>query len=116
MVDGLGVGDVGDVVLRDRGHLSQDGVVIAVIGMDMSEKQIVSGPDLFSRGFMGEDYGEDLMEQGKEVLLAKMQDFIESDALDVLDTIRAAVRKALAKLIYDRMHRRPVIVPIVMEV
>ena len=74
MVDGLGVGDVEDVVLRDRGHLAKDGVVIAVIGIDMTSKQVVSGPDLFSRGFMGEDYREELVEDAKNVILASHRD------------------------------------------
>jgi len=116
MVDGLGVGDVQDVVLRDRGHLAKDGVVIAVIGIDMNARQIVAGPDVFSRGFVGEDYGEELIEEEREVVLAKLNEFIESDSLDDQDGIKAGIRKVLAKLIYDRTHRRPMVVPILMEV
>ena len=116
MVDGLGVGDVEDVVLRDRWHLANDGVVIAVVGIDMNAKQVVSGPDVFSRGFVGEDYGEELIEQEKEVVVAKLNEFIESDSLEDLDGIKAGIRKVLAKLIYDRTHRRPMVVPILMEV
>lgn len=116
MVDGLGVGDVQDVVLRDRGHLAKDGIVIAVIGIDMNAKQIVAGPDVFSRGFVGEDYGEELIEEEREVVLAKLNEFIESDSLEDQDDIKAGIRKVLAKLIYDRTHRRPMVVPILMEV
>lgn len=116
MVDGLGVGDVEDVVLRDRGHMANDGVVIAVIGIDMNAKQIVSGPDVFSRGFVGEDYREELIDEEREAVSLKVAEYIDSDSLEDLDDIKAAIRKSLAKLIYERTHRRPMIVPIVMEV
>jgi ribonuclease J len=116
MVDGLGVGDVQDVVLRDRGHLAKDGVVIVVVGIDMNAKQIVSGPDVFSRGFVGEDYHEELLEEKIQVALAKVNEFIDTDALEDVDDIKAGIRKSLSKLIYERTHRRPMIVPIVMEV
>ena len=116
MVDGLGVGDVQDVVLRDRWHLAQDGVVIVVVGMEKNTRGIVTGPDVFSRGFVGEDQAEELLEEAKGVVLAKLDEFRDSGSLEEYDEIRAACRKALAKLIYERIHRRPMIVPIVMEV
>jgi ribonuclease J len=116
MVDGLGVGDVEDVVLRDRRHLSKDGVVIAVVGIDTDSKQVVSGPDIFSRGFVGEEFGEELLDEAKRVILTKFQEFAESDLLDDMDDIKSGCRKALARFIYERTHRRPVIVPILMEV
>lgn len=116
MVDGLGVGDVEDVVLRDRGHLAKDGVVVAVVGIDMNSKQVVSGPDIFSRGFVGLDYREEIIENEKEVVLNKINEFIESDTLEELDQIKAAIKKGLAKFIYERTHRRPMVVPVVMEV
>lgn len=114
MVDGLGVGDVQDVVLRDRWHLSQDGVVIAVLGVDKNAKRVVSGPDFLSRGFVEELEGE-LVEAAREVVLAKLEAFKDTD-IEEFDEIQAACRKALAKFIYERTHRRPMIVPIVMEV
>ncbi|MCE5324713.1 ribonuclease J [bacterium] len=116
MVDGLGVGDVEDVVLRDRKHLSQDGVLIAVIGIDHGRKEIVSGPDILSRGFVGEELGVGITEEAKSVLLTTLQDLIEDNGLEGLDDVKAGCRKALAKFIYERTHRRPMIVPVVMEV
>ncbi|MCE5197612.1 MAG: ribonuclease J [Armatimonadota bacterium] len=116
MVDGLGVGDVEDVVLRDRQHLAQDGVVIVVVGVDLSDREVVTGPDIFSRGFVGEEYGEEIIEEARDVVLAKVEEFISDDSLEALDDVKAACRKVLAKFIYDRTHRRPVIVPILMEV
>lgn len=115
MVDGLGVGDVEDVVLRDRRHLAQDGVVMAVIGIDMSAHEIVSGPDIISRGFMGEEYREEMIDEAKQVILDKIQEFVEADALEDRDEIKAGCRKVLAKFIYSRIQRRPMIVPIIME-
>jgi len=116
MVDGLGVGDVEDVVLRDRRHLAQDGIVIAVIGIEKNTRSIVSGPDIFSRGFVGEDQAEGLLDEAKSVVVAKLEEFRDSGSLEEFDEIKAACRKALAKLIYERIHRRPMIVPIVVEV
>jgi ribonuclease J len=116
MVDGLGVGDVEDVVLRDRRHLSQDGVVMAVIGVDPASGQIVSGPDIFSRGFVEVDRAEELMEDAKMVVTETLQRIADSDALGEFDQVKAACRKALAKFIYERTHRRPMVVPIIMEV
>jgi len=114
MVDGLGVGDVADVVLRDRRHLSQDGIVIAVIGIDKATRQVVSGPDFLSRGFVGEELVGELLDGARDVVLAKLEQFADTD-VEEFDEIQAASRKALAKFIYDRTHRRPMIVPIVME-
>jgi len=116
MVDGLGVGDVEDVVLRDRGHLAKDGVLIAVIGLDVGEQTVVTGPEMLSRGFAGEDHVDDLMEDAKTLVLDVIQDYIESESLDQIEDIRITCRKVLAKFMYDRMHRRPVIIPVIMEV
>lgn len=115
MVDGLGVGDVVGVVLRDRRHLSTDGVVIAVIGVDTATKSLVSGPDILSRGFVGEEYGEDLIEQGRDILVSTLDAMVNDDVQGDIDDIKAGCRKALAKFIYERTHRRPMVVPIVME-
>ncbi len=116
MVDGLGVGDVEDVVLRDRGHLAKDGVLIAVIGLDVSGQAVVTGPEMLSRGFAGEDHVDDLMDDGKALVLDVVDEYIQSESLDQIEDMRVNCRKALAKFMYDRMHRRPVIIPIIMEV
>ncbi len=115
MVDGLGVGDVEDVVLRDRAHLAQDGVVIAVMGVEAGTKTVVSGPDIFSRGFAGDEFGEDLFEEAKVRVLDKLEEFEVWDVQGEFDEIKATIRKVLAKLIYEKTHRRPMIVPILME-
>ena len=116
MVDGLGVGDVEDVVLRDRRHLSQDGVMIAVVGVDPASGEVVSGPDIFSRGFVEQEPAEELLQEARDVVETALQTFVETDSLSEYDEVKAACRKALAKFIYERTHRRPMVVPIVMEV
>ncbi len=116
MVDGLGVGDVEDVVLRDRWHLAQDGVVIIVVGVAKDSRAVVTGPDILTRGFAGEDQAEELLEEAKTVVLSKLGEFDEMKSLEEFDEIKTACRKAVAKLIYERIRRRPVIVPIVLEV
>ena len=116
MVDGLGVGDVEDLVLRDRRHLSQDGILIVVVGIEMGSKKVVSGPDIFSRGFVGEEYGDELIEDAKDVILTTLEQFSDVDSVVEFDEIKAACRKKLAKFVYQRTRRRPMIVPIVMEV
>ncbi len=115
MVDGLGVGDVEDVVLRDRWHLSQDGVLITVVGVDRTSRGVVSGPDFFSRGFVGEELGGELQEGAREMVLTALEPFRGTD-VEEYDEIQTALRKSLAKFIYNRIHRRPMIVPVVMEV
>ncbi len=115
MVDGLGVGDVEDVVLRDRRHMANDGVVIAVLGIDTSTREIVTGPDIFSRGFVSEEWGEELMEDGKDIVKAAIENLRNGEIETNLDDIKAAARKALAKFFYEHTHRRPMVVPIVME-
>lgn len=116
MVDGLGVGDVEDLVLRDRRHLARDGFIIAVIGIDSSSKQVVSGPDVFSRGFVEADRAEQILEGATFLIEGVLQQYIDDDALEDLDDLKAACRKVLAKYVYEHTHCRPMVVPIIMEV
>ncbi|MGI6296613.1 MAG: ribonuclease J [Armatimonadota bacterium] len=116
MVDGLGVGDVEDLVLRDRRHLARDGFVIIVVGVDAASRQIVSGPDVFSRGFVEADRAEELLEEARERIDQVLEEYADEDALEEYDEIKATCRKVLAKFIYERTHCRPMVVPIIMEV
>ena len=90
--------------------------MIAVIGIEMSSKKLVSGPDIFSRGFIGEEYGDELVEDAKDIILTTLEQFSDVDSVVEFDEIKASCRKKLAKFVYERTRRRPVIVPIVMEV
>ncbi|HEX2927673.1 MAG TPA: ribonuclease J [Ruminiclostridium sp.] len=115
LVDGLGVGDVGNVVLRDRKHLSQDGLIVVVITIEGDTGNVVAGPDIISRGFVYVRESEDLMEQLKEI--AK-QAINKSSAKSQGDwSIRkSAIREALKDCIYERTKRKPMILPIIMEI
>ncbi|NLN76834.1 MAG: ribonuclease J [Armatimonadetes bacterium] len=115
MVDGLGVGDVEDLVLRDRRHLAQDGFIIAVIGLNPAEKQVVSGPDMFSRGFVEAERAEQILEGAKERIAQVLQEYADDDALGEFDDIKAACRKAVGKYVYEHTHCRPMVVPVIME-
>ncbi len=115
MVDGLGVGDVEDVVLRDRKHLAEDGVVVMVIGIDVEEPSLVSGPDFFAKGFAEQEAGQSLFEEAKVVIRQRLDGVFEDPSGGLLDEVAAVCKKSLAKFLYERTHRRPVIVPIVME-
>lgn len=115
LVDGLGVGDVGNIVLRDRKQLSQDGILIVVVTMDKQRACVVAGPDIVSRGFVYVRESEHLMEDAKE----KVKDALEkcaSGSITEWATIKSAVRDALGKFLYERTRRRPMILPIIMEV
>lgn len=115
LVDGLGVGDVGNIVLRDRRQLSQDGILIVVITMDKQRGCVLAGPDIVSRGFVYVRESEQLMEEAKE----KVKQALEKCELNNITewaSIKANVRDALGKYLYERTRRRPMILPIIMEV
>jgi len=116
MVDGIGVGDVEDFVLRDRMHLSQDGIVICVVGLDVVSGDLLSGPDVFSRGFAVEEAVDEWLDEAKDLIIAKLDEFEATDYKESLDEIKTAIRKAVGKLFYEKTRRRPVIVPIIMEI
>ena len=115
MVDGLGVGDVGNIVLRDRQRLSQDGLIIIVLTMDSSTGTVVAGPDVLSRGFVYVRESENLMEDIKQLLRAEIDKFEEKHITD-WSTIKAVLREELRDYIYKKTKRDPMILPIIMEV
>jgi len=115
LVDGLGVGDVGNIVLRDRRQLSQDGILIIVVTMDKQRGCCVSGPDIVSRGFVYVRESEQLMEEAKEKVKQALEK-CESNNITEWATIKATVRDTLGKYLYERTRRRPMILPIIMEV
>ena len=115
MVDGLGVGDVGNIVLRDRQHLSQDGLIIVVITMDSSTGEIIAGPDVISRGFVYVKESENLMEEVKKVLRDEIYKLEQNDIRDWA-TIKAKLKDSLRDYIFVKTKRNPMILPIIMEV
>ena len=115
MVDGLGVGDVGNIVLRDRQHLSQDGLIIVVLTMDSSTGEILAGPDVISRGFVYVKESENLMEEVKHVLRDEIAKLEQSGVRDWA-TIKANLKDSLRDYIFAKTKRNPMILPIIMEV
>lgn len=115
LVDGIGVGDVGNVVLRDRQRLAQDGIVIAVLGIDKGSAQLVSGPTIVSRGFVYVKENEELIKAARQVSMEALEDALECGVRD-WNSLKAAVRDALSEYIYLITKRNPIILPIFLEV
>ena len=115
LVDGLGVGDVGNIVLRDRKQLSQDGIMIVVVTMDRNIGQVVAGPDIVTRGFVYVRESEELIDDAKEKVREAL-DFCEKKNITEWALIKTQVRDKLGKHLYDKTGRRPMILPIIMEV
>ena len=115
LVDGLGVGDVGNIVLRDRQHLSQDGLIVIVMTMDRTSGAIISGPDVVSRGFVYVRESETLMDDVKRVINEEVRMFEEEGIRDWA-TIKSTLKDDLRDYIFQRTKRNPMILPIIMEV
>ena len=115
MVDGLGVGDVGNIVLRDRRQLSQDGILIIVVAMDRQSNRVVSGPDIVSRGFVYVRESEALMDEAR-ARVQQALDRCEDENVREWSAIKSNVRDALSRYLFDKTRRRPMILPIIIEV
>ncbi len=115
LVDGLGVGDVGNIVLRDRQHLSQDGLIVIVLTMDSATGEIVSGPDVISRGFVYVRESENLMEEVKSVIKSEVYEFEQRHITD-WSTIKSTLKDNLRDYIFQKTKRDPMILPIIMEI
>lgn len=114
-VDGLGVGDVGNVVLRDRKQLSQDGILIVVVTIDRENSQLLAGPDIVSRGFVYVRESEDLLEEARGKVKGILDECIEKGNYD-WSFIKSQVREVLSRYLYEKTKRRPMLLPIIMEV
>ena len=115
MVDGLGVGDVGNIVLRDRRQLSQDGILIIVIAMDRASNTVVGGPDIVSRGFVYVRESEALMDEAR-ARVEQALDRCQDEGVKEWAAIKANVRDALGRYLFEKTRRRPMILPIIQEV
>jgi ribonuclease J len=114
-VDGLGIGDVGDVVLRDRRKLSSDGVVVVVIAIDAHHGQLVAGPDIVNRGFVFDGASGDILEAARERVMLSLQESAEAEVVD-RSVLEQNVRRTLGKYFYEMTQRKPVILPVIVEV
>lgn len=115
LVDGLGVGDVGNVVLRDRQHLAEDGILIVVMSIDKVGGYIVSGPDIVSRGFVYVRESDELMDEARQVVADAMQN-LEDRGITDWGKLKATTKDVLSEYVWKKTKRRPMILPIIMEV
>ncbi len=113
-VDGKGVGDVEDVVIRDRRHLSEDGMVLAVMAIHQQTGELVAGPDLISRGFMRVEESEEILEQAKRLVLESLGGISREIRTDPSE-LKEEVHKVLRRYFNKALGRRPVILPLIME-
>ena len=114
-VDGLGVGDVGNIVIRDRQHLAEDGILIVVMALESASNQVVSGPDIVSRGFVYVRESDELMDEARGLVIDIMDKFQERNVSD-WGKIKATIRDSLSDYLWKKTKRRPMILPIIMEV
>ena len=114
-VDGYGVGDVGSVVLRDRRHLAQDGMIVVVMALSGEDGGLVSGPDIITRGFVYVKESEGLMEELRQVALEAIMSIDDRFAND-WSAIKATVKNDLSNYLYKKTKRSPMILPVIMEV
>ena len=115
LVDGLGVGDVGSIVLRDRKHLAEDGLIIVVAAIDAKGGYIVSGPDVVSRGFVYVREAEELLDEAREVARRVLEECCTRHAYD-WNTMKTRVRDELSRMIFQKTKRSPMILPVIMDV
>jgi len=114
-VDGKGVGDVGHVVLRDRRHLSEDGLVITVVAVDKDTGHILSGPDITSRGFVFEETGADILNDAKCLIVEVLEKALQNGGAADWTQVKEEIRRQLRRFFYHVLERRPVILPIIID-
>ena len=115
LVDGLGVGDVGNIVLRDRQHLAEDGIMIVVLALDQASGYLVSGPDIVSRGFVYVKESDELMEEARERMLDVIENCLDRGITD-WGKIKNSIKESLGDYVWKKTKRRPMILPIILEV
>jgi ribonuclease J len=115
LVDGFGIGDVGSVILRDRKHLSEDGILVVVVTRSKADGKILSGPELISRGFVFAPEAEELMEEASRIgmlALTKLQE----ENVNQWGRLKHGVKESIGQFVYSKTKRRPMILPIIMDV
>ena len=115
LVDGLGVGDVGNIVLRDRQHLAEDGILIVVMALDRNGGFLVSGPDIVSRGFVYVRESDELMDEARQIVEDTMEELLDRGVTD-WGKLKTATKEALSDYVWKKTKRSPMILPIIMEV
>lgn len=115
LVDGLGVGDVGNIVLRDRQHLAEDGILIVVLGLDGATDELISGPDIVSRGFVYVRESDELMDEARIVVNDAVESCLGRGISD-WGKLKSSIKDALGEYVWRKTKRRPMILPIIMEI
>ena len=116
LVDGLGVGDVGNVVLRDRQHLAEDGIVIVVLALESGSDQLVSGPDIVTRGFVYVRESDELLDEARGIVEEAIQDCLDRSRKADWGKLKGVIKDTLSDFVWKRTKRRPMILPIIMEI
>lgn len=114
MVDGLGVGDVGSIVLRDRKHLAEDGLIVVVAAINAKNKRIVSGPDIISRGFVYVREAEDMINGARDVAKAALEESIGSGVRD-WTTLKNRMKDEVSRYVYNKTKRSPMVLTVIQE-
>jgi ribonuclease J len=114
LVDGTGIGDVGSVVLRDRKHLAQDGMIVVVLSLSGEDGSIISGPDIITRGFVYVKESAELMEDMKHLILDTLETFRETNVRD-WTSVKASIKTTLSAYLYKNTKRNPMILPVITE-
>ena len=115
LVDGLGVGDVGNIVLRDRQHLAEDGILIVVMALDRVDGYLVSGPDIVSRGFVYVRESDELMDEARQLVNDTLEELLDKGVTD-WGKLKTATKDVLSDYVWKKTKRSPMILPIIMEV
>ena len=115
LVDGLGVGDVGNIVLRDRQNLSENGIIIVVLTLEKRSNQLLAGPDIVSRGFVYVRESEDLMDEARLIVSEALEDCLSRNISD-WTKLKNVIKDSLNDYLWKKMKRNPIILPIIMEV
>lgn len=115
MVDGLGVGDVGHIVLRDRKHLAEDGILTVVVTIEKESFSVIAGPDIITRGFVYVKESENLLNETREIVRKELDKCMENRITEWV-VIKSSIKNAVGKFLYEKTKRRPIILPIIMEI
>ena len=116
LIDGAGIGDIGNVVLRDRRILSEDGIFVSVVTIDRKKRQVVSKPKLTSRGFVYVKANRDLMKEASEITVKQIENYLNTTKNFDWNELKNGVREVLSRYLFDQTRRRPMVMPVVMEV
>lgn len=116
LIDGSGIGDIGNVVLRDRRILSEDGVFVSVVTIDRKKRQVVSKPKLTSRGFVYVKANRDLMKEASDLTVKQIEDYLTNNKSFDWNELKAGVRDVLSRFLFEQTRRRPMVMPVIMEV